>query len=410
VPRRTPGRLGLLDPVAAQMQTTLFRALAVLRVVVACYAVVLFVSRWRDFERPLLGWAVVGVVVAWTVVAGWAYDAPRRRTTALLALDLAVTAGTLLATPWVEGEAMLARHAATLPSFWVVAAVLAWAIARGWPGGVGVAVVVSVLDLSARSHPTGTTWGNIFLLLLAGGVVGYSADLVAEASQARADAERVAAALAERARLARAVHDGVLQVLALVQRRGVEAGGEAAELGRLAGEQEVALRALVQGASVTAGTPSLPAGEDLIEPLTRLASDRVTVSGPAAPVRLSRHAVVELTAAVRACLDNVSRHAGAPARAWVLVEDRADAVAVTVRDDGAGIAPGRLEQAVAEGRMGVDGSIRGRLADLGGTAELVTAPGEGTEWRLVVPAHPAPGQPREAPTGSGSRGRRRPSA
>ena len=42
------------------------------------------------------------------------------------------------------------------------------------------------------------------------------------------------------------VHDGVLQVLALVQRRGLELGGEVAELGRLAGEQEVALRALVQ--------------------------------------------------------------------------------------------------------------------------------------------------------------------
>ena len=410
MPRRTQGPLGLVDPVAAQMQTTLFRALAVLRVVVAAYAVVLDVSRWRDFERPLLGWVVVGVVVTWTLVAGWAYDAPRRRTTTLLVLDLAVTAGSLLATPWVEGEAMLARHAATLPSFWVVAAVLAWAIARGWPGGVGVAVVVSALDLSARTHPTGTTWGNIFLLLLAGGVVGYSAGLVAEASEARAEAERVAAALAERARLARAVHDGVLQVLALVQRRGAEAGGEAAELGRLAGEQETALRALVQGASATAGAVPLPAGEDLTEALARLASERVTVSGPAAPVRLPRRAVDELTAAVRACLDNVSRHAGAQARAWVLVEGGAESVAVTVRDDGPGIAPGRLEAAVAEGRMGVDGSIRGRLADLGGAARLVTAPGEGTEWRLVVPARQGRGRAREAPTGSGSRGRRPPSA
>ena len=61
-----------------------------------------------------------------------------------------------------------------------------------------------------------------------------------------AAAERTAATEAERARLARAVHDGVLQVLALVQRRGGELGGEAGELGRLAGEQEIRLRALIR--------------------------------------------------------------------------------------------------------------------------------------------------------------------
>ena len=57
---------------------------------------------------------------------------------------------------------------------------------------------------------------------------------------------RASVADAERARLARAVHDGVLQVLALIQRRGRELGGESAELGRMAGEQESALRALIR--------------------------------------------------------------------------------------------------------------------------------------------------------------------
>ena len=60
-------------------------------------------------------------------------------------------------------------------------------------------------------------------------------------------AERAAAAAEERQRLARVVHDGVLQVLALVQRRGPDLGADGAELGRLAGEQESRLRALVQG-------------------------------------------------------------------------------------------------------------------------------------------------------------------
>ena len=45
----------------------------------------------------------------------------------------------------------------------------------------------------------------------------------------------------------------------------------------------------------------------------------------------------------------------------------------------------RLAQADGEGRMGVSGSIVGRLADLGGRAELVTGPTIGTEWELHVP-------------------------
>ena len=56
-----------------------------------------------------------------------------------------------------------------------------------------------------------------------------------------------------------------------------------------------------------------------------------------------------------------------------------------LRDDGVGIPEGRLEQAAAEGHLGVAGSMRGRVQGLGGTIDLHTAPGEGTEWEIVVP-------------------------
>ncbi|MEO5662449.1 MAG: ATP-binding protein, partial [Nocardioides sp.] len=59
-------------------------------------------------------------------------------------------------------------------------------------------------------------------------------------------------------------------------------------------------------------------------------------------------------------------------------------VVVSVRDDGPGIPAGRLESAVAEGRLGVSESIRGRISDLGGTATLDTGP-HGTEWELTIP-------------------------
>ncbi|MGZ4651363.1 MAG: ATP-binding protein, partial [Kineosporiaceae bacterium] len=103
-----------------------------------------------------------------------------------------------------------------------------------------------------------------------------------------------------------------------------------------------------------------------------------------------------LRGAVRAALDNVRRHAGGSAKTWILLEDEPDRVTVTVRDDGVGFQPGRLEEAVREGRLGVQASVRGRLADVGGTATVRSAPGAGTEVELVVPRSPMR-SPRRSP-------------
>jgi signal transduction histidine kinase len=87
---------------------------------------------------------------------------------------------------------------------------------------------------------------------------------------------------------------------------------------------------------------------------------------------------------VREALANVTRHAGPDARAWVVAEDLGDEVLVVVRDDGVGTSTERMEQASRDGRLGISQSIRGRIADLGGTAAVRTAPGEGVEWELKV--------------------------
>jgi signal transduction histidine kinase len=92
-----------------------------------------------------------------------------------------------------------------------------------------------------------------------------------------------------------------------------------------------------------------------------------------------------LLAAVREVAANADAHAGADSGLWVLLEDEGDDVTISVRDDGPGIPDGRLEAAAAQGHLGVASSIRGRIAELGGTAALVTAPGEGVEWELRVP-------------------------
>ncbi|NGO73551.1 sensor histidine kinase, partial [Streptomyces boncukensis] len=128
---------------------------------------------------------------------------------------------------------------------------------------------------------------------------------------------------------------------------------------------------------------------DLRGLLSPHATARISYAGPGTPVLLPGRVAGELAAAVGAALDNVRRHARGPggqeARAWILLEDEPGEVVVTVRDNGPGIPAGRLADAEAEGRMGVALSIRGRLRELGGSAELVSVPGQGTEVELRVP-------------------------
>ncbi len=184
--------------------------------------------------------------------------------------------------PYVKGEGLNA----TLPGFWVMGVVLAWAILWRWAGGLIAALVVSIADISIREEFTQKAYGNIFLLILGGAIVGFLSGLLQQMAGQRDRAERAAAAAAERQRLARVVHDGVLQVLALVQRRGPELGPDGAELGRLAGEQEVRLRGLVQQDSRDLVAPL--GDQDLAQHLSGLQSAQVHVAVPGQPRRCSR--------------------------------------------------------------------------------------------------------------------------
>ena len=124
---------------------------------------------------------------------------------------------------------------------------------------------------------------------------------------------------------------------------------------------------------------------DLRELIERFGDPQVTVSSPANAVPLPASEAAALTGAVAAALDNVRQHAGAQAHAWVLVEDAGQSVRVSIRDDGIGFGDGRLAEATAAGRLGVSHSIVGRLREVGGTAWVTSAPGQGTEVELAVP-------------------------
>jgi signal transduction histidine kinase len=116
-----------------------------------------------------------------------------------------------------------------------------------------------------------------------------------------------------------------------------------------------------------------------------LQTQHVHIAVPGTPATLPADAATEVVAAVESCLSNVRHHVGREADAWVLLEDLGDRWVVSVRDEGPGIPEGRLEEAAEQGRLGVAGSIVGRMRDLGGTATLTSVAGQGTEWELTLP-------------------------
>jgi signal transduction histidine kinase len=362
-------------------EAPLWRALAVFRWIALVYATIRVVHDFPAYEHPVAGWTVVAVMVAWTLLTTFGYERVRLPRWPLLAADIAVIVGCLLVSPPVLGAQARADGVGSIPAAWMAGPVLAWAISGGRRLGAFAAFVVGAVQLFTSATINESAVDSPVLLLLAGLTVGHVARLFVGAQERLQRAAELEAAGRERDRLARGIHDSVLQVLTLVQRRGAEAGGEAAELGRLAGEQEAALRSLV------AGVPAAPDAThaDLRALLLAYAGGSVSIAAPAHPVPVKKAVADELARAVDAALSNVTRHCGSTARAWVLLEADGAGVTVTVRDDGPGIAAGRLEEAAAAGRLGVAQSIRGRIAELGGTVTISSSPGHGTEVELRVP-------------------------
>ena len=362
------------------MVTALWRGVDVLRPIAWLYAVYSAFVRHQDMARPWLAWVVLGVLGAWTVVM----VLYRTRNTRVVGIELALACAAVLSTRLVDTPEVIVGGAKTLPGFWPAAAVVAWAVLKGWRGGMFAAIVVGVADILEVGVATENTITNIVILVLLGGCIGLCADLSRDGHAALSEALRVQAEVRERDRLARTVHDGVLQTLAYIHRRGVDMGGESRELGSMAADQERLLRALVSDVSAPQLDAVVGGDVDLRLLLGRYAEAAVNVIPPAEPVLMDRRVADELAAAVSAGLDNVRRHAGADAQAWVLIEDHGKDVTVTIRDNGVGVPVGRLAEAAANGRMGVANSIRRRMSDLGGSAVIDSSPGAGTCLELTV--------------------------
>lgn len=355
----------------------LWRGLVVYRVVALVAAVVNLVRAFDAWARPALGIAIVVAMAVWTAVSSWRYLRTGDPATAVA--DLVITALATASTLLVDTPERIAAGGAVITTVWSAGPVLALAVALGWRGGLtGALVTIGVLFGVRRTLDTDLLF-DAQLLLVAGLAVGLAADTMRRSTERLRAAVAREAATAERERLARDIHDGVLQVLALVRRRGGELPRE--ELAHLAGQQEVALRRLI----TSTPEPRADGTVDLSSRLGGALPARASLAVPAEPVLLPAADADELVAVLREAAANAATHAGADAGLWVLVEDDDAGVTVSVRDDGVGIPAGRLDEAAAQGHLGVASSMRGRVAALGGTITLHTAPGEGTEWEIVLP-------------------------
>ncbi len=367
------------------------RGLDVFRPLAVVYAAWLAWDRHEAMVRPWVAAAVLGVMAAWSI----GLLAYRRRTVRIIVIEVSISVLAILATMLAESPEAIAAGQFTIPTIWVAGSVAGGAVVAGARGGLLAAAVIALADLVEVGAPTQSTIHNIVLLVLLGGLIGLAVDLARTGLEREEQVLLEQERLHERERIARVVHDGVLQSLAYIHRRGAELGGEAAELAVLAAEQERSLRRFVSGT----GAPDLPAtppdlrAEDADEVdlrllLTAREAPGVTVVVPADAVPLERAVAIEVDAAVAAALDNVERHAGVGARAWVLLEGDPAGIELTIRDDGLGADITDVLAAAEAGRLGVSSSIRGRVEDLGGTATWTTRPGGGCVVRIAIPRHP----------------------
>jgi signal transduction histidine kinase len=363
------------------MERAVLQALAAFRWVAWGWMAVVVLLSGDDLDHPVV--AVGLVTAALALTAGWA-SAWRWRPSFLcsrvaVVAELGLGAALVLFDGWVFGQGHAFSTSQSLGSVWPLVGVLAAGVAFGpWAGAIGgVALGLCRVAATLWNGESVDTAGRVLSLVntavlytLSGVLAGYLFRLLVRA-------EREVSAARAREEVARTLHDGVLQTLALVERR---AGDEA--LARLAREQERELREFLFGAGARRD------GAD-VETALRAAAARFegTFGGRVDVVvaedipALSGRRVAAVAGAVGEALTNAGKH-GAATRVTVYAEPTDDGgLFCSVKDDGGG-----YDTAAVPDGIGLSRSVRGRMAELGGRAEVVSAPGFGTEVRLWVPA------------------------
>ncbi len=188
------------------------------------------------------------------------------------------------------------------------------------------------------------------------------------------------AAVAERARIGRDLHDLLGHTLSLIAVKGSLAQRLAArDLSAAIREMEdvtrTARESLKQVRAAVAGMQSASLEEELASARELLELSGVTVTYRRDQAALPSEAETVLAMVVREAATNIHRRAMAT-RAWIEIQLRLDTVSLLVRDDGRGGVTGR--------GSGL-GGIQSRVGSLGGVLDIDSAAGCGTALRVQLP-------------------------
>jgi signal transduction histidine kinase len=231
-------------------------------------------------------------------------------------------------------------------------------------------------------------------------VAGLEANLnrMAEKLDAAMATQRQLASAGERARIAGELHDAIsqdlfsLRLLAGGLRKALPAGSplrpqvETMEQTATATMNEMQALLLELRPVALADAGLLPALEELCGAYRERLG--VTIDADLDPVSLAPPAEHAVLRVVQEALANAVKHAQ-PTRIRLRLQRLDGQVAVTVTDDGAGFDPELANQ-----RHGLGlGLMRQRVAELGGTFQLDSTPGQGTSVRILLPSQDLKGIP-----------------
>ncbi|MEU6151597.1 sensor histidine kinase [Actinosynnema sp. NPDC047251] len=225
-------------------------------------------------------------------------------------------------------------------------------------GVLTLAVVLAQIRLADAVEPS-LVLGPVGVAVITGAVFFDRRRLIHEAG-----------VLAERQRLGREIHDTLAQGLSSITLL--------LELGDTRRAADVAKENLAEARRFVRDLSPLQ-GRSLEDALRGLC-DRVEVHGEPYPLTVPTE--VALLRVAQGALANVREHAEAHT-VVVTLSYLGDAVTLDVCDDGRGFDPRAVTP--GEGRGFGLASIRSRVAELGGTLSVESAPGEGTALGVTVP-------------------------